>query len=148
MTQVIPAYDHLTRLIPDWAVAARADCVPGSGIPHMGATALVLTLEKVVVISQDAQIVHTVFYESIIRVRDIEFKGLVIERDGVLVAPNETFGVEIVYRGAGNHFERSLKLLTRSANNARALVDVVSTAVMGYLDTTEHESGIARRSKE
>ncbi len=147
MASIIPAYSQLTLLIPDWVAVARVECVPGSGLPYVGSVAFVLTPEKLVMVSQEANFVRVVFYESIIRVRDVEFKGLVVERDGVLVAPNETFGVEIIYKGAGN-FERSFKLLTHSANNARALVDVVSEAVGGYLDSVARGSGIVRRGEE
>lgn len=147
MPLIIPARNHLALLVPDWVAAARADCVPGSGLPYVGATALVLAPEKMVVVSQEAQIVRTVFYESMLRVRDVEFRGLVVERDGVLVAPNETFGIEVIYKGAG-HFERSFKLLSRSANNARALVDVVSEAISGYLDAFARSYGIVYRNEE
>lgn len=147
MSQVIPAYSNLAVLVPDWMAAARADCVPGSGLPIVGPAALVLTFEKLVVISAEAEVIKSVFYESVIRVREIEFKGLVFERSGVLVAPNETFGIELNYKGAG-HFERSFKLLTRSANNARALTDVISDAVGGYLDAYARDFGIVRRGQE
>ncbi|MBZ0283158.1 MAG: hypothetical protein K8L97_20640 [Anaerolineae bacterium] len=148
MSQIIPAYAQLSQIVPDWVGAARADCVPGSGLPYVGSAALVLAVEKLVVVTPDARVIQTVFYESIVRVREIEFKGLIIERDGVLVAPNETFGVEIVYKGVGSQFERNFKLLTRAANNARALTDVIANAVTSYLDATARGYGIVKRTQE
>ena len=71
----------------------------------------------------------------------VYFKGLVVERDGVLVAPNETSGIEIVYNASG-HFERTIRLLTYSATRARELVDDISDAITDFLDDREWSSGI------
>lgn len=147
MVDLIPMRGQLAQIIPDWIAAAPVECVPGSGIPYMGKVAIVLTRENLAVVTGDRAIIHTIFYESLIRLREIEFKGLVIERDGVLVAPNETFGVEFVHKGAGN-FERTIKVLTRSANNARALIDTVSKATTDYLDANARSSSIILRGQE
>jgi hypothetical protein len=145
MSTLIPYLGNLALVVPDWIAAARTDCIPGSGIAYIGPTALVMAQEQLVLVTPNGQIAHRVFYESVIRVRDVEFRGLVIERDGVLVAPNETFGVEVDYKGAGN-FERTVKLLTKSANNARALADEIAMQVGGYWDNHVRSGGIVRRT--
>jgi hypothetical protein len=144
MNDLILADHQLIQLVPDWQSLARVDCIPGSGIPYIGAAALALTPEKAVCLSKDGAILITMYYESVVRVREIEFKGLVIERGGALVAPNETFGVEIIYKGAGN-FERTFKILLYSASKSRELVDEISLHIEKHLDYLARSGGVIKR---
>jgi len=136
----------LSRNVPDWFAGSVVDCVPGCGLPYTGRAAVILTPERLVIVSEEGRTLLTVYYESVIRVREVEFRGLVIERNGALVAPNETFGTEIVYN-SGYKFEAAVRVLNKSANNARTLVDNLNLAVKTYLEDLARGGGLIRRDE-
>ena len=147
MNKLILSENKLTEYVPDWSAVALVDSLPGSELQYRGVLALVVASDRVVCLTPEGQSLLTIYFESIQRVREIEFKGLIIERNGVLVAPNETFGVEIIYNGGGS-FERNVRLLTRSANNAREQVETISQSVTRYIDDQYRRSIVARRSRD
>lgn len=140
MFDLTPYRSTLSLLVPDWKAGAIVDCVPGCGLSYTGKAILVLTPEAIVMISQNQEIIKTIKYESVIRVKETEFKGLVMERAGALVALNETAGVEISYNGAGR-FERSIKVLTRQGNSARAIIDTLNRSIETFLDALASGDG-------
>lgn len=145
MKKDLTIFDNtLKRLLPNWRSGAVADSVPGSGLGYIGKIAYILTTDRVVILSPE-KIEAEVFYDTIVRVHDIEFKGLIVERDNILVAPNETAGIEVVYKGITSHFERTIKVLTYSANHARQLVECTASAITEFLDKEDRDGGLTYR---
>jgi hypothetical protein len=143
MTELAPFESMLAQIVPDWKGAALVQSVAGSGIGYQGEIALVVAPDRLVVVTPTATAIPPIYFDTILRVREVEFRGLILVRDGALVAPNEAAGLEIAYNAHGK-FERTLRFLTYSANNARTLIEELSHAVEIYLDQRERKDIIFR----
>lgn len=145
MSNLVPFQNSGIQIPADYRAAGFVVATAGSGIRHEGGAALVLRPAMLELRTQEG-VIAAAHYESIIRVQETEFRGLIIERftdEGfsILSAPNETFGVEIVYNSVGSRLERKLKLLTFSARNAREWVDAINYAVIQYLEENFRNGG-------
>ena len=124
--------------------------VQGSGVSYYGDAAFVVLSNSIALYAPSGEVIKNIHFESILRVREIEFSGLTEDRDTsvgkVTIAPNERSGFEVVFKQTGN-YEHSLRALTYFANTARDWIDTVDKAIDDWYQSKGKEGEIYKPKK-